>query len=56
MVNKSEQSAGFIRIMREEKFAALNLAFWQDALAQKDNDLQKAYARIAELEQRIGLN
>ena len=58
------------RVMQEEEFAALNLAFLQNALAkkdialaqkenalaQKDDALQKAYARIVELEKRFGLN
>ena len=51
------------RAMEEEEFAALDAAFWQDivaqkenALAQKDNALQKALAELTELKQRFGLN
>ena len=51
------------RAMQEEEFAALDKAFWQDALAkkdntiaQKDNALQKALAELTELKQKFGLN
>jgi TPP-dependent indolepyruvate ferredoxin oxidoreductase alpha subunit len=51
------------RAMEEEEFAALDVAFLQDvvarknnALAQKDNALQKALAELNELKQRFGLN
>ena len=58
------------RAMQEEEFAALDAAFWQDALAKKDNTiaqkdntiaqqdhaLQKALAELNELKKKFGLN
>jgi hypothetical protein len=58
------------RAMEEEEFARLNEQVWQqtfetqsntiatqsNTIAQQDDALQKALARIAELEQQIGLN
>ena len=63
LLERISELSKIIKVMREEEFAALNLAFYRNAIAKKDNeiaqkddDLQKILAEISELKQKFELN
>jgi len=70
LLERISELSKIIKVMREEEFAALNLAFYCNAIAKKDNeiaqkdneiaqkddDLQKILAEISELKQKFELN